>query len=234
MAPKDDLRVNLSTDRLSRIKCMECGHKNPGDVAFCTKCRAKMVLEGADCGFKSPQGSEFCGSCGKETEFRVEKMARNAALAAEAEAAAEAAAEAVARDREAAEAEAAEEEWARLRPIKSYFDNGQLQVRGCQKDDKWDGPYESYQENGQLWKKATYTAGELDGLFKEYYPNGQLRVTGTYKDGEWDGPYEYCTSLGQIIEKGTYNMGERCGEWIQEETGFLGSKTSVTVTFPPC
>jgi len=52
---------------------MECGHKNPGDVEFCTKCRAKMVLECADCGFKSPQGSEFCGSCGNETEFRIKE-----------------------------------------------------------------------------------------------------------------------------------------------------------------
>ena len=33
---------------------------------------------------------------------------------------------------------------------------------------------------------------------------------------------------------GTYNMGERCGEWIQEETGFLGSKTSRPKTYPPC
>ena len=73
MAPKDDLRINLSTDRLSRLKCMECGHKNPGDVEFCTKCRAKMVLECADCGFKSPQGSEFCGSCGNETEFSIKE-----------------------------------------------------------------------------------------------------------------------------------------------------------------
>ena len=73
MAPKDDLRVNLSTDRSSRIKCLECGHKNPGDVAFCTKCRAKMVLECANCGFKSPQRSEFCGSCGQETEFGSEE-----------------------------------------------------------------------------------------------------------------------------------------------------------------
>ena len=73
-----------------------------------------------------------------------------------------------------------------------------------------------------------------DGPFETYYENGQLQEKSAYNDGEWDGPYEYCTSLGQIIEKGTYNMGERCGEWIQEETGFLGSKTSVTVTFPPC
>ena len=73
MSLTDDLRINLSTDRSSRLKCMECGHKNPAGVAFCTKCRAKMVLECADCGFKSPQGSEFCGSCGNETEFGIKE-----------------------------------------------------------------------------------------------------------------------------------------------------------------
>ena len=168
----------------SVLLCLECGHENPAEVNFCTKCRAKMTLECNKCGFKSPQGSEFCGSCGEETEFRVEKMARNAALAAEA---------AAARVREAAEEAAAEEEWARLMPVKSYFDNGQLQVRrGGQKDGKWDGPYESYHENGQLWKKATYTAGELSGPYEEYHENGQLGA------------------------KGTFNMGEQCGEWIED------------------
>ena len=111
----------------------------------------KMTLKCNKCGFKSPQGSEFCGSCGEETEFRVEKIARNAALAAEAATAAEAA---------RVEAVAAAEAWDRLMPVKSYFDNGQLQVRrGGQKDGKWDGPYESYHENGQLMWKGPYDMG---------------------------------------------------------------------------
>jgi hypothetical protein len=65
---------------------MECGHKNPAGVEFCTKCRAKMALECANCGFKSPQGSEFCGSCGKETEFGIKERARKATEAAAAKA----------------------------------------------------------------------------------------------------------------------------------------------------
>jgi predicted RNA-binding Zn-ribbon protein involved in translation (DUF1610 family) len=72
----------------SVLSCSECGHENPAEVNFCTKCRAKMILQCNKCGFKSPQESEFCGSCGEETEFRVEKRARNAALAAAAAAAA--------------------------------------------------------------------------------------------------------------------------------------------------
>jgi hypothetical protein len=84
--------------------------------------------------------------------------------------------------------------------------NGQLQVRGCQKDDKWDGPYESYHENGQLDQKNTYVAGELDGPFERYSEDGQLM---------W---------------KGSHDMGVKCGEWIQPGL-FWGQRT---VTYDPC
>ena len=64
----------------SVLSCSECGHENPAEVNFCTKCRAKMTLQCSKCGFKSPQGSEFCGSCGAETEVgaavRIAKVAK--------------------------------------------------------------------------------------------------------------------------------------------------------------
>jgi predicted RNA-binding Zn-ribbon protein involved in translation (DUF1610 family) len=164
----DDLGQKMSDStpdqsQSSVLSCSECGHENPAEVNFCTKCRAKMTLECNKCGFKSPQGSEFCGSCGEDTEFRVEKRARNAALAAEAAATA-----AAARVRETAaaarvEAAAAEEEWARLMPVKGYFDNGQLRVRGGQKEGKWHGPYERYNEKGQLLERGTSNMGEPCG-----------------------------------------------------------------------
>jgi len=69
----------------SVLSCSECGHENPAEVNFCTKCRAKMTLQCSKCGFKSPQGSEFCGSCGAETEvgaaIRIRKEAKAAAAA---------------------------------------------------------------------------------------------------------------------------------------------------------
>ncbi len=75
-----------------------------------------MTLQCNKCGFKSPQGSEFCGSCGEETEFRVEKRARNAAEAA-----------AAARERWEASLQAeaaAEAEAARSRQIEENIDLG--------------------------------------------------------------------------------------------------------------
>jgi len=191
----------------SVLSCSECGHENPAEVNFCTKCRAKMILQCNKCGFKSPQGSEFCGSCGEETEFRVEKMARNAALAAAAKAAAAKAAAAKAAAEAAAAKTAAAAE---AKAVEIYFDNGQLEMRGYQKDDKWHGPYETYHVNGQLRFKGTCVAGELDGPSERYFWNGQLEG------------------------KGTYNMGVKCGEWIEDKPRFLKGWDAVTVTHPPC
>jgi predicted RNA-binding Zn-ribbon protein involved in translation (DUF1610 family) len=74
-----------SSSGSSVLPCSECGHQNPAEVNFCTKCRARMTLQCGDCGFKSPQGSEFCGSCGAETEIgtaiRIRKEAKAAAAA---------------------------------------------------------------------------------------------------------------------------------------------------------
>jgi hypothetical protein len=163
----------------SVLSCSECGHENPAEVNFCTKCRAKMTLECNKCGFKSPQGSEFCGSCGEDTEFRVEKMARNAA--AEAAAAEEAAAEAL-RWREA-------EDRADIIPVERYHANGQLRAKGYQKESKWHGPYERYHENGQLQVKGTYNMDKRHGPNVRYDANGQVKEKGTFnmgqKCGEW-------------------------------------------------
>ena len=73
-----------------------------------------------------------------------------------------------------------------------------------------DGPYESYYENGQLQVKGTYKDGELDGLVETYHENGQLSERGTYPDG----PFEMYYENGQLDTKGTYKDGERCGEWL--------------------
>ena len=144
-SPEDSSRQNVDQSQSLVLSCSECGHENPAEVNFCTKCRAKLTLECNKCRFKSPQGSEFCGSCGEDTEFRVEKMARNAVA-------------------EAAAAEALRVRVADgLIPVERYFDNGQLYLQGGQKEGKWHGPYEEYHEDGQSKYKGTYNMGKRCG-----------------------------------------------------------------------
>ena len=64
-------------------------------------------------------------------------------------------------------------------------------MTGSLRDGKWDGPFESYHDNGQLRRKGTYKDGVEDGPVEEYYVNGQL------------------------YEKGIYRDGEKCGEWFE-------------------
>ena len=69
-------------------------------------------------------------------------------------------------------------------------DTTRVQFSANLKDGQLDGPYESYHQNGQAWKK------------------------GTYKDGKWHGPYEEYFEDGQLRYKGTFNMGFECDHWI--------------------
>ena len=76
-------------------------------------------------------------------------------------------------------------------PFETYYEGGQLVVRGTYKDGEIDGPLEIYLDNGRLWEKTTYKDGVQDGLFESYHENGEVRDKGTYKDNE------------------------KCGEWLE-------------------
>ena len=65
IGPTKAVFIPDSPTQPSVLSCSECGHENPAEANFCTKCRAKMTLQCNKCGLKSPQGSEFCGSCGE-------------------------------------------------------------------------------------------------------------------------------------------------------------------------
>ena len=72
-----------------------------------------------------------------------------------------------------------------------------ITMTGSLKDGKFDGLYESYWENGQLQVKGTIKEGDwdgpYDGPYEDYRYNGQLFHKGTMKDGKrcgewfWEG-----------------------------------------------
>ena len=75
-----------------------------------------------------------------------------------------------------------------------FGENMGKRMTGSLRDGKWDGPFESYHDNGQFRRK------------------------GTYKDGVEDGPVEEYYDSGQLYEKGAYNDGGKCGEWFEGKT----------------
>ena len=151
-------------------------------------------------------------------------------------------------------------------PVFDFFpdDTTRFRTIGSLKDGKWDGLYEDYWANGQLWEKGTYRDGELDGPFESYYENGEMEQKGTYKDGEMDGLVENYYENGQLQAKtshfypdsteGRSDYGDELPWWIHgpfeiySEDGVLFEKGTMnmgepcgewfengkTVTYDPC
>ena len=123
--------------------------------------------------------------------------------------------------------------------LDSYYDNGQLRVRGYQYHGKLKGLWESYYRNGQLKEKRFYnwnlrSASDKHGTWESYYEDGQLKEKVSYKNDMKDGLSESYYENGQLKEKGSYKNvkgshknGERVGPWESYyENGQLKEKGS--------
>ena len=59
-------------------------------------------------------------------------------------------------------------------------------------EDKAEGYWEKYFDNGQLWLKGNYINGNADGLWEIHFPNGRFYYKGNYNNGKqagWWGEY---------------------------------------------
>jgi len=79
------------------------------------------------------------------------------------------------------------------------------------KDDKEEGLYTSYHDNGQVKLTVNYTNGQKDGVQKVYYDNGQLGEKVKYVNGrreglmvEWD---EEGFKSSEVMYKRNYKVG---------------------------
>lgn len=69
------------------------------------------------------------------------------------------------------------------------FENGQLQELYYVKVDskgneQKEGPYSSWNENGQKVKECNYQDGKLYGLCTRWYQNGKVMFECVYKEGK--------------------------------------------------
>jgi antitoxin component YwqK of YwqJK toxin-antitoxin module len=110
-------------------------------------------------------------------------------------------------------------------PFETYYENGQIQWKGPYINGEPYGPFETYYENGQIQWNGSYFNGELNGPFESYYENGQLQEKGSFRDGEYDGPFEVYDENGQLQGTGFYSNGEACGTWIVDREN---------VNYEPC
>ena len=76
------------------------------------------------------------------------------------------------------------------------------------KDEKEDGKWTWYYENGQIEREGSYKDGEIEGRWRKYYKNGQIWGEGNFKDGKEDGKHTRYYENGQIEEEENFKDGE--------------------------
>jgi antitoxin component YwqK of YwqJK toxin-antitoxin module len=91
--------------------------------------------------------------------------------------------------------------------FKEYYKNI-LKNECIYKDDKLDGNYKEYHNNGVILRDCNYLNGILNGSYKEFYVNENRRIECNYINGNIDGKYIEYNSDGEIKKLLIYTNGE--------------------------
>lgn len=70
-----------------------------------------------------------------------------------------------------------------------------------------------YHKNGNLFFKATIIDNKLEGVYRIWYENGQLAEQLNFKSQLEEGPAKFYHPNGQLAMSGQYREGEMIGEW---------------------
>lgn len=113
-----------------------------------------------------------------------------------------------------------------------YHQNGNPFFKATIINDKIEGKYQIWYENGQLAEQLNFKHQIEEGLAQFYYPNGQLAMKGTYTNGKMIGNWDFFDKKGQPADgqwewpfaalpnqiriKGTLENGKRVGRWTYQ------------------
>jgi antitoxin component YwqK of YwqJK toxin-antitoxin module len=110
----------------------------------------------------------------------------------------------------------------------TFWDNGKIKQEGFYRDDKKDGYFKDYTENGDLVNVFKYVMDEkqpdateikkLD-VTNNYFSSGKIKSSGTFRDGIPEGIYREYDTTGHIVKSLFYQNGNITGEGIFLEDG---------------
>ena len=98
--------------------------------------------------------------------------------------------------------------------METYYPSGSLNESFyLNKDEKRQGPYTAYYENGVIKEESIYDSGILNGIRKLYFESGALEIEETYdKKGNQNGPYTVYFPSGVVQLEKTYHQNMIKGE----------------------
>lgn len=93
-----------------------------------------------------------------------------------------------------------------------YHPNGKKYIEGNYKDNKRDGYWASWYDNGQLWSEGEFREGLSEGKRTVYHPNGKIYYEGTFKAGERVGMWKFYDENGKLTNEIDYSKVESPGK----------------------
>ncbi len=96
---------------------------------------------------------------------------------------------------------------------KEFTENGKLKTEAHYQNNKLNGLFIRYAEDGQVLSKETYENGILkgDAAYYSYLKNSELCTHCSYKNAVLDGEYTVTQQNGTVREKATYTKGRLNG-----------------------
>lgn len=87
----------------------------------------------------------------------------------------------------------------------TYYPNQQKQSEGEIKDEKMDGQWSFWFQNGQIWTTAQYKENIKQGKQTVWHDNGQKYYEGLFKDNERVGIWKFWDSSGVLSKTIDYD-----------------------------
>lgn len=87
-----------------------------------------------------------------------------------------------------------------------YHKSGAVEMRGMMKDNKRDGLWKSFYDNGLPWSETTFKDGKKNGKTTTWYENGQKRYEGFFTNDVESGRWVYWHEDGSIAGTQNYDL----------------------------
>ena len=83
-------------------------------------------------------------------------------------------------------------------------------------NDKLNGIYRSYFQDGKTLLECNYLAGQRNGTFKTWFPNGQVEIDAYYSGDSRDKDWKYYNESGELQYTLKYELGKLLNPEVQD------------------
>lgn len=82
-----------------------------------------------------------------------------------------------------------------------YYENSNKKMEGEYINEKRNGKWSAWYEDGQLWSEGDYKEGKREGIGMVYHPNGKKYIESMYTQDEKTGKWRFYDSSGALLKE---------------------------------